>query len=948
VLALCLLALAVLARPLPAAAQLAPQPGVRPVHEVRTVHTSELGVESPRGVAYSPDGPALLVAGPPAAAGTPVERLSLFEDRLGALVLAGAPATLAFDGAGQRLVAVDGDELVTVAAGELPRARPPAQRIGLGAMDLEDAAGVTFEADGSLVVLDARARALVRLAGANPAGAVRRAPLTEVGDGPLLGLARNPADGLLYVGSPGDGRLYAVDDQGRTQATYDLASLGLADQQGFVFAPTADPTDDPARTSLYVADGGDSETTGSYVEASLAAPTALAATPEASVLVQTVDTSAWTPSSPDPSGVVYMPGRDKLAVSDSEVEEMSWLYQGVNLWETTTAQATVATDTGRTTAFSNEPTGLSYRPSDDALLVSDDNADRIFFVRPGADGRHGTADDEVTSFSTRPHSEDPEDVAYDTTSGDVFVIDGVGMEVYRVQAGPDGQFGTSDDAWSSFDVQQYGARDPEGIDHDPASDHLFVVDQRSRAVYRLTKTGELVGIVDIFPASSVAAAGVALAPGSVRPDRRNLWVVDRNVDNGPDPFENDGRMYELSFGPTDNNPPVVDAVVIDQAAPRTDDVLTVTISASDPDGDELTYTYRWRLGGVAIPGQVGPTLDLSLAGNGDRGDVISVRVTAVDGISESAPRTSSQVTIVNSPPVFGQDLADRTDPEDAAISLAAGATDADGDALAYEASGLPAGLAIDAASGLISGTIAAGAASGSPYGASVSVTDGSDAAEPDAFTWTVGASQAAAITFRGAASAAVRDTNKITLARPEGVAAGDILVVAIDVTGRPNFKQSSGWTTVRTTWNGTAMRQAVFSRVVTASEPSSYSWSFSRKASAAGVILGYRGVDTANPIDTHGAQVHAGSTAITAPSLTTTAATGLLVGFFGTRDGATISEPAGMAERAEARQTAGSTTISLAAADEALTASGETGARTATSSPGAANIGQAVALRPAP
>ncbi len=49
------------------------------------------------------------------------------------------------------------------------------------------------------------------------------------------------------------------------------------------------------------------------------------------------------------------------------------------------------------------------------------------------------------------------------------------------------------------------------------------------------------------------------------------------------------------------------------------------------------------------------------------------------------------------------------------ISLDAGATDPDGDTLTYAATGLPAGLSIDTATGLISGTISLSAASASRY-----------------------------------------------------------------------------------------------------------------------------------------------------------------------------------------------------------------------------------------
>jgi hypothetical protein len=99
--------------------------------------------------------------------------------------------------------------------------------------------------------------------------------------------------------------------------------------------------------------------------------------------------------------------------------------------------------------------------------------------------------------------------------------------------------------------------------------------------------------------------------------------------------------------------------------------------------------------------------------------------------------TSSVVTVVDSPPVFDQDLGDRSDPEGATVSLSAAASDDDGDVLTYAASGLPGGLSIDGSTGLISGTVAAGAAAGSPYAVAVTVRDGAAVDATDTFTWTI-------------------------------------------------------------------------------------------------------------------------------------------------------------------------------------------------------------------
>jgi hypothetical protein len=70
------------------------------------------------------------------------------------------------------------------------------------------------------------------------------------------------------------------------------------------------------------------------------------------------------------------------------------------------------------------------------------------------------------------------------------------------------------------------------------------------------------------------------------------------------------------------------------------------------------------------------------------------------------------------------------------VSLPIAASDLDNDVLTFSATGLPAGLAINSATGLISGTIAGGAKNGSPYTVTVSVADGV-AAVSTAFAWQV-------------------------------------------------------------------------------------------------------------------------------------------------------------------------------------------------------------------
>lgn len=275
------------------------------------------------------------------------------------------------------------------------------------------------------------------------------------------------------------------------------------------------------------------------------APTASSGVVAPATLIQTIDTSAWSPPSPDPSGLAVLPN-GKLLMSDGEVEESPW-FEGKNVFRFGTDGDLLSTF--RTTRFSNEPAGLEVTKKQ--LIVSDDDKDRIFFVRKGKDHRWGTRDDKVRSFKTRPFgSRDPEGIALG--GGFLFISDGATAEVVRLKPGRNGIFDgvapAGDDRVRGFDAEALGQSNPEGIEYRPSSGTLFLVSNRVNSdITECTIKGELVETYDTDGFGLHSPAGLAWGPASTDPNARHLWISDRGVDNTADPDENDGRLFEIAL-----------------------------------------------------------------------------------------------------------------------------------------------------------------------------------------------------------------------------------------------------------------------------------------------------------------------------------------------------------------------------------------------------------------
>lgn len=209
----------------------------------------------------------------------------------------------------------------------------------------------------------------------------------------------------------------------------------------------------------------------------------------------------------------------------------------------------------------------------------------------------------------------------------------------------------------------------------------------------------------------------------------------------------------------------------------------------------------------------------------------------------------------------------------------------------------------------------------------------------------VAAGAPAAVGTRTAASG----SSSVTVARPAGVASGDVLVgtVTSRVGAAVAIGTPAGWTFVRRdtcVLPGTQMTQALYYRVASGSEPASTTWTLSRAASTSAGVAVYRGV--VGPAVAHSGSAARDSRDATAPSVTTTQPQSLVVGSFGRSSTTPVTLPAGTTSRYSV-SSSGASPAAITALDTVRATAGATGPITTTG--GAASgcaIGQAVAFSP--
>jgi len=259
--------------------------------------------------------------------------------------------------------------------------------------------------------------------------------------------------------------------------------------------------------------------------------------------------------STDPAGISYHAPSGHLFISDSEINEILTIWNCENIFEIslTGDQVFNTFDSYNpggqpcpptTNSNNREPTGITFNEFDGFFYVSDDGEHAIMrydhtfgaslasVVVPGADFE-GITSDPSTGFLYS-----------------VVGVDGINNDGFsRVLV-----YDSNLNFLNELSVTEI-ATDPEGIAYSSKLNHLFLLSGKDKKIYECTLDGTLVTDYDIrnfFP-SPDDPQGLTFAPSSDPnddPTNYNLYIVDGQKDNNPDPEnDRDGLVYEATIDP---------------------------------------------------------------------------------------------------------------------------------------------------------------------------------------------------------------------------------------------------------------------------------------------------------------------------------------------------------------------------------------------------------------
>ncbi|WP_027998000.1 cadherin-like domain-containing protein [Sinorhizobium arboris] len=276
----------------------------------------------------------------------------------------------------------------------------------------------------------------------------------------------------------------------------------------------------------------------------------------------------------------------------------------------------------------------------------------------------------------------------------------------------------------------------------------------------------LPGGLSIDPDTGIVSGTIDNDASQGGPNNDGVYTVAVTADDG-----NGGTVTQTFKWVISNMPPSAVNDTLPGTGSVSEDAATTSVAKadgllsndSDPDGDAFSVTAVGETpvapgSPATVTGSNGGTFVVNADGSysftpdgafedlqagESRVTKINYTLTDTDGLSDTATLTVIVTGVNDAPTADADGLPDVTKADSTllsgedALDMSDYFQDAEGDTLTFSATGLPAGLSIDAATGEITGTIASNASTMSPYTVTITADDGQGGQVSAEFTFTV-------------------------------------------------------------------------------------------------------------------------------------------------------------------------------------------------------------------
>ena len=108
----------------------------------------------------------------------------------------------------------------------------------------------------------------------------------------------------------------------------------------------------------------------------------------------------------------------------------------------------------------------------------------------------------------------------------------------------------------------------------------------------------------------------------------------------------------------------------------------------------------------------------------------------------------------------------------------------------------------------------------------------------------------------GAIATPTTSGSRLSVPRPTGVVAGDVLIASVDarLSAEASITAPTGWILIRRDSSAPrygSLSQALYYKVAGSAEPTKYAWFLAAPVSAAGSVVDFKGVNRSSPVDSH-------------------------------------------------------------------------------------------------